>query len=483
MIHQHSNACEEYNELSRRGFLQVAGVGTAAAAVLAGAPAWLPQVAFAKGVPTDFRDVIVSIYLRGACDGLSMLVPFNDPVYTNPLCRPTLRVYAPDDTSQVVGRRAVALSNAALTSGSNTFNFGLHPALGALAPAYADGKLALIHACGLTGTNKSHFDAQRWMENGGPNSTNSIFTGWLGRHLATKPPVNANSAIRAIGVADGLQQTLIGAPLALPIPGVQSNPGTPPALNNLSAVTQTNTGGFGLTGTASSNAARRGVLDNLYDLVPDPLNAKANNTVATITRLNQIGATGYTPAGGAVYPTTTLGHALRTTAALINANNDTSVNQFTEAVAIDVGGWDTHSAQYTFNATTGVFTGTMVNNMTNIASALAAFYQDVIATRQANVTVVVVSEFGRRVGENGTTGTDHGYGNVMFALGKSILGGRVIGSWPGLPNSAPFTNQDTQVTTDLRHVLAEIIDKRLTNSANLPTIFPGFVPSYRGICV
>jgi uncharacterized protein (DUF1501 family) len=473
--------CTEYHTLSRRSFMQVGAAGGAAAAVMAAAPAWLPRVAFAGETPgSDFRDVLVSVYLRGGCDGLSMCVPFNDPVYVLPTCRPTLRVYAPDDTTQAAGRRALHLNNASTTNGSTVYDFGLHPAMSALLPAYNEGKLLIVQGSGLTNTNKSHFDAQRWMESGEARN-NNLFTGWLGRHLATKPPVNPNTALRAIGVADGLQRTLVGSPLALPIPNFSSNPGNPPALNNIAAVSATNTNGYGLTGTSSTNALRRGVLDQMYDTGSvDPLRNAANNTLNTIDRLNAIGASGYTPAGGAVYPSNSFGYSLRTTAALIAANSSASDGQFVEAVAIDLGSWDTHASQYTYNATTGVFTGSMVNLMNTLSQGLAAFYADVIKTRGLRVTVSIVSEFGRRVGENGTVGTDHGLGNVMMLMGTAVIGGRVLTVWPGLPNGQ-FTNLDTPLTTDIRHILAEVIDKRLNNSAGLSTIFPGFAPTYRNV--
>ncbi len=473
--------CDEYSELSRRRFLQVTGASATAAAIMSTAPAWLPRVAYAGSPPTDTRDVIVSIYLRGGVDGLSVCVPFNDPVYVAPATRPNLRVYAPDDTTQPVGRRALALANARVTSGSNAFDFGLHPALSPLLPAYQAGKFLIVQATGLTSTNKSHFDAQRWMENGQANS-NNLFTGWLGRHLASTPPINPNSALRAIGVADGLQRTLAGAPRALPVPNLQNNPGTVPALNNLAAVTSSNTNGYGIAGTSSTSASRRLFLGNAHAGVPDPLGAAAANTLNTIVRLNQIGATGYQPAGGAVYPTNSLGYALRSTAALIQANDDAAVNQFVEAVAIDVGNWDTHAGEFSFNVASGAFTGTLVNNLTSLAQALGAFFTDVIATRNKRVTVVVVSEFGRRVGENGTVGTDHGYGNMAMVLGSHVLGGRVLATWPGLPGGMPATNQDLQVTTDLRHILAEIVSKRLNNQANLASVFPNFSPSFLNIC-
>jgi uncharacterized protein (DUF1501 family) len=477
--HQTACACDEYQRLSRRSFLQWGGVAAAAAAT---APSWLPRVAFAGETPgSDFRDVVVQIYLRGGADGLSMLVPFDDPTYVLPNCRPTLRVYAPDDTTQPLGRRALALNNSTLVGGSRSYAFGLHPALAPLLPAYNDGKLAILHAAGLTDTNQSHFDAQRWMENGLARS-NNIVNGWLGRHLASKPPVNPNTVLRAIGVADGLQRTLVGSPQALPIPSVQSNPGTPPALNNLAAISGTNSGGYGLAGTSASSGTRRSVLDTLYDTAVQPLATKAQDTINTIARLNQIGAAGYTPAGGAVYPTNSTGYALRTTAALINANSNASDGQFVEAIAIDLGGWDTHAAQYTFNATAGVFTGSMVNQMTTLAQALGAFYQDVIFTRQLRVTVIVISEFGRRIGENGTTGTDHGLGNMMMVLSPSAVGGRVRGVWNGMPNTN-MTNTGVPLTTDLRHVLAELVAKRLNNAGALPTIFPSFNPSYLNLFV
>jgi uncharacterized protein (DUF1501 family) len=472
-------SCEEYRELSRRGFMRLGAAATASAAVLSTAPAWLPRVAFARDPgPSGPRDVIISIYLRGGADGLSVCVPFDDPVYAGASTRPTLRVYAPDDTSQPVGKRALHLDNASLVGGSSTYTFGFHPAMAGLIPAYVDGKLAVIHGAGLTSTNKSHFDAQRWMETGQP--ANGLITGWLGRHLGLSLPVNPTTALRAIGVADGLQRTLAGSPLSLPVPNLQTNPGTPPLLNNLAAVSATNTSGYGLTGTSATNVARRGVLGQMHAASPDPLATAAVNTLNTIDRLNQIGAAGYAPSNGAVYPGNAFGYAMRSAAALINANGNASVNQTVEAIAIDTGSWDTHSAAFTYNAGTGAFTGSMVTRMSELADGLGAFYRDVIAGRGQRVTIVCVSEFGRRVGENGTTGTDHGYGNVMMVLGSHVLGGRVLGSWNGLPGGQA-TNQDVPVTTDIRHILAEAIDRRLNNAQNLGAIFPGFTPVYRGV--
>ena len=498
MSHDQSCGCPEFLQLSRRSFVGVAG-GTLAAAALA--PAWMPRVSFAKTFNTPPQDVIVAIFLRGGADGLNMCMPYNDAGYVS--ARPTLKVYAPDDTTVPVPSRALQLGNA--TYGN--VGLGLHPAMAALLPAYQEGKLLIAHCCGLTGANQSHFDAQKYMEAGKWNDP-QLFTGWLGRHLATADPINPSSTLRGLGVADGLQRSLLGAPESLPVPDIQSNPGTVPALNNLNL-------NYGLLPSNSTETARRQALHRIasdpgtvaagmYESAPDILRLAAQNTVNTISRLNAIGAAGYTPqpttgplAPQAVYPANSIGYALRTSAAIIAANNMLTGGEAVDAIAIDVGSWDTHSNEAVRDPDTGVFTGLMIPPMTNLDNALGAFYRDVIASRGLNVTVVVMSEFGRRVGENSTPGatpgTDHGYGNVMWVMGSQVLGGRVIAKasagaagfgWPGVP--VPTGNQiaaslTMPITLDYRHLLAEIIDRRLGNAASLSQIFPGFTPSYQGI--
>ena len=198
IINKHDcNACSEYNELSRREFL----VKSAASAAVLAAPAWLPQVAYAQAEDTS-RDVIVSIFLRGGADGLSLVVPYAENAYYT--LRPTIAIPRPDSTS---ANRAVDL---------NGF-FGLPPAMASLLPAYQSGNLLIVHATGSTDPTRSHFDAQAFMEVGVPGSRDTA-TGWLGRHLATKAPMKPNSALRALAFNYGLPQMLAGAPNALPIP-------------------------------------------------------------------------------------------------------------------------------------------------------------------------------------------------------------------------------------------------------------------------
>jgi uncharacterized protein (DUF1501 family) len=304
----------------------------------------------------------------------------------------------------------------------------------------------IVHATGSTDPSRSHFDAQFFMEVGKPGDKN-VVTGWLGRHLATKPPAKADAALRAIGFAFGLPQTLVGGPSTLPIPDPAN---------------------FGLSGTSSTRTQRLAWLGTAYQTESDPLKTAALNTQRTINTLSALNINAYAPAGGAVYPANSFGNAMKATAALIRA--DIGI----EAAQIDIGGWDTHSAQ-------GPITGGMAQTMTQLAQGLGAFHADMNgANRMGRITVVVMSEFGRVAKENGSQGTDHGHGNVMFVMGGAVRGGRVLTNWPGLNAGQLYQNQDLAVTIDYRDILAEIVLNRLGNT-NLDLVFPSFTPTYRGV--
>lgn len=425
--------CAEYNSLSRRQFLgNTAKVG----GLLALAPAWLPRVVLAQD-DDGTRDVIVSIYLRGGSDGLTMCVPYADANYY--LKRPSLSIAAPS-----------ADPNSARDLDGF---FGLPPALAPLLEAYQANQLLIVHATGSVDPSRSHFDAQKYMEVGKPADP-SIGTGWLGRHLISAAPMDPNATLRASGVGNyGLAKTLVGGPKTLPIPDLDN---------------------YDLTGASATKAARTAWLTTAYSRVADPLKANALNTQATINLLNTINFAGYAPMGGAVYPSGSFGYAIKSTAALLAANIGV------EAVHIDIGGWDTHNNQ-------GILSGTMANLMTSLAQGVSAFHKDIF-TRNINVTVVILSEFGRVVAQNGSAGCDHGHGNCMFFLGQNVIGGRVLCKttggalgWPGLGPGQLYQNQDLHVTIDHRHLLAEIVSKRLGNGANLPSIFPNFTPVFQGI--
>jgi uncharacterized protein (DUF1501 family) len=198
----------------------------------------------------------------------------------------------------------------------------------------------------------------------------------------------------------------------------------------------------------------------------EPAKTAALDAIATINLLATLNLSGYQPANGAVYPNTSLGRGLKNTAGLIKA--DIGV----EAAHLDVNGWDTHTQQ----------AGGMATRMNELGPALGAFWQDCIASGlQQDITVVVISEFGRNVRENGGLGTDHGRGTAVFAMGRQIAGGRVITqNWTSLARENLQDQQDLKVSIDYRDILAEIVKNRLGNN-NLSVIFPGFVPTFRGV--
>lgn len=429
--HTHEPGCTEYHSLARRDFL-VRGAGFGIAALL---PSWLPNVVLAQS--SSSRDIIVSVFLSGGTDGMSMVVPFGDPDYY--AGRPTLAIPRPDAAG--AGPKATALDNF----------FGFSPGMAPLYPAYQQGDLLVAHATGSVDTSRSHFDAQRYIEVGKPQDLN-LATGWLGRHLATSTPLRSTAPLRALGLTSGLPQTLVGGPKTLPI----ANPGA-----------------FRLGGSGTTATARTQFLANNYGQTVDPVSANALDATNTIALLGSINFTGYAPQNGAVYPNTGFGNALKSSAALIKA--DVGV----EAIHAFLGGWDTHTQQ---GAMPDVDGGGMHLRMLELSSSLAAFYADVIQGTTANsVTVVVISEFGRNARENGDRGTDHGRGNVAFAMGKKINGGRVLtNGWPGLARENLESGQDLRVTLDHRDILAEIVKNRLGNN-NLATIFPDYTPNFRNV--
>lgn len=430
-------ACPEYFEMSRRGFIGAAGAATVAAMA---APAWLPRVTMAKDYRGTQRDVMVTIFLRGAADGLSMVVPFSETNYYT--IRPNINIPRPDS-----GLPNAATDLGVTVSGPNgSVGFGLPPAMMPLMPAFQAGNLLFVHAAGSVDPSRSHFDAQRFMEVGKAQDV-SIVSGWLGRHLASTTPARAGTLLRGVGISTSLQRALVSGPLTLPVPNLDT---------------------FGLAGSSSTVASRTTPIHDMYGATTDPLRSIGLDTLSTIDLLNTINFATYAPAGGATYPSGSFGYAMKTTAALIKANTGV------EAICIDLGSWDTHSTQ-------GVAAGgVMYGLMDTLSKALAAFNTDMTTGTAPTYTLACMSEFGRRAAENGSTGTDHGHGNVMIVMGNAVNGRRVLTQWPGMNPGQLYQTYDLQVTTDYRDILAEIAATRLGNT-NLPYLFPSYTPTFRGV--
>ena len=417
--------CTEYRRASRRDFMRVSG----SLAIAAAMPAWVPRVAFADSHVAD-RDVVVSLFLRGGVDSLSMCVPFNESYYYDK--RPTLAVAPPDSSN---AERAVALDD----------NFGFSQPMTPLMDAYDNGDLLVVHACGLENPTRSHFEAMHFMEVGQGNPPATTFTGWLGRHLQTTAPTLGSGVLRGVGIGYGLQRTLVGGQKTLPISDLAD---------------------YGLEGRSARE--RKQAIEAMYEPFTDPLKTATQNTARTIDLLKSIDFAGYKPKGGARYPDSDFGYAMKSTAALIKA--DIGV----EAIAIDLDGWDTHEEQ-------GNVGGWMERLMRDLSRTVAAFHKDLWASKRSDVAVLCMTEFGRNAFENGSRGTDHGHGSLMLALGGSIAGGRVLTEWPGLNRPQLYDGQDLKITIDYRDIVTEVLTKRAGN-ADAKSIFPevGYRPKDRG---
>ena len=432
-LHDADCGCQEYHELSRRQFVASAA-GLSAAALF---PAWLPKIVLAKSASS--RDIVVSVFQRGGADGLTLCAPYGDPAYYT--SRSTIAIPRPDSSSP--------------TKGIDLDGFFMFPqGMASLVPAFTAKDLLITHATGQTYVSRSHFDAQRFMETGKPADP-TLITGWLGRHLASIPPANPTAPLRAIGVANGLQRTLVG-PMGEGLYPTRTLPIADPA-------------NFTIGGSATTQPARTAFLQGDYAAADEPVHTSALDATNTLSLLKAVNFNAYLPANGASYPTSSFGRALRSVAALIKANVGI------EAAQVDIGGWDTHSAQNPLN-------GSMFRTMEDFSGSLAAFYADVVATGYT-VTVIAMSEFGRNVRENGSNGTDHGRATTLFAMGKGIAGGRVLTkNW--IPNMLAHENleagQDLRVTLDYRDVLSEIVQRRLQNP-NLSFVFPSWTPTTLGV--
>jgi uncharacterized protein (DUF1501 family) len=189
----------------------------------------------------------------------------------------------------------------------------------------------------------------------------------------------------------------------------------------------------------------------------DALSHTGRSTLALLRDLAQIDPDAR-PAGLVQYPDTEFGHALRQAGLLIKAQVGA------EVIALDHGGWDTHIAQ-------GGAEGQMATLLRELSEGLAALHADLHA-HWRNVSVVCMSEFGRRAYENGGLGTDHGHAGAMLMLGGGVAGGKVYGRWPGLQREALVGPGDVAATTDYRDVLGDVLVKRLCTPA-LTTVFPG----------
>lgn len=420
-----SNRSSSHYLPRRRGLL---GMGALSALSLAVPGVW------AQAVPGSLNNGrLVVVFLRGAYDGLSAFVPYADKDYY--ALRPNIAIAAPDGTAQT----AIKLDK----------TFALHPALAPLLPLWQQGVLGFVPAAGLPAPNRSHFDAQYQMEIAQGGKTSSA-PGWLNT-TAGIGKAAAPGAV-ALGVGEANPAILAGqASVVRLIPrgqsaertGVLANDKTRQALMDLYAgddkLSEAFRQGAGsrmqsaqeLTEQRTARAEKmaqdaRRMADRNLDRDGTPANAQALNAQMLAA------SNGAADPVGLQLDAQHLGTLMR---------NDRKLR----LGFLSAGGWDTHANQ-------GAATGQLANNLGNLARGIAQLRQDF---SEPGDVVVVMSEFGRTSGENGTRGTDHGFGNAMWLMGSRVAGGRWHGQWTGL--SQLNEGRDLPAHHDYRAVLAQVL--------------------------
>lgn len=409
-------------KITRRGF-----VTGCCSTIAAYAGTNFNTVAF--GQPGTNDDILVHVFLRGGLDGLNLIPPIDGAD------RGHYEAARPDLAVPVTGPDAALSLNA---------QFGLNANAAPLHDLFTNGSLAVINATGIsTLASRSHFDSMQYIELGTPGSL-STSTGWLSRHLSSATNLPSEITVPALAVGGTQQSSLLG---------------------NYESLNVSDPNDFRLnTGPSSWRAAQRLALRKIFQRGSSSLHQTGIQALDAldIVELNVDGS--YTPANGAVYPSGTFGDHLELLAQMIKLDLGLRV------ATIDLGGWDTHNGQG--NAGGGGYG----DRVQNLAEGLAAFFLDLDGAGSQNyvqrTTIVVQSEFGRRLRENADNGTDHGHGNVMLALGGRVNGG-IYGQWPGLANDQLFDGADLEVTSDFRSVLGEVLIRRMGN-VNLGEIFPGW---------
>ena len=402
--------------INRRVFLKRGGLSLLGLSAL---PPFLQRLTLSN--PSENRKILVTVFQRGAADGLNVVAPFGEKVYYN--LRPSIAIPQPSAADE---RSLIDLDGF----------FGLHPSLRILKPLYEQKHLAVVHAVGSPDSTRSHFDAQDFMETGTPG-VKSTRDGWLNRHLQSKKDPDG-SAFRAVAMTANLPRTLRGQSPAL-------------ALNRLDDF-ELKTGG--------QSAAVKASFESMYQQSVDSvLGGTGSDAFEAIRFLKMANPEQYQPARGIQYPRSPFGNSLKQVAQMIKANVGL------EVAFVESNGWDHHVAE-------GGAQGQLATRLSDLAQGLSAFYKD-LEDRMDDIVVLTMSEFGRTARENGNRGTDHGHATNLFVLGGPVRGGNVYGKWPGLQPEQLFEGRDLALTTDFRTVFGEILVKHLGNP-DLGAVFPSY---------
>lgn len=405
---------------TRRAFLKSGGIALFSLGV-GGNPLFVNR-AVLNSQNDLLRDnkILVTIFQRGAMDGLMAVPKINDKHLVD--ARPRLYMNPGSNEEAVID-----LDN----------GFGFHPSLKPLMNHWGEGNLAVVHGMGSPNKTRSHFDAQDFMESGTPGDKGTS-SGWLNR---------------AVG--------LLGHESTTPFQSVALTPSLPRALyGEESALAISDLDNFGLPNYINVGNIVGNTFESLYeDTTKEILKDTASSTFEAVDLLEKIRETDYVAKSKVSYPSSKLGNSLKQIAQLIKA--DVGL----EVAFAEMGGWDTHVQQ-------GTSQGSFANNLRDLAESIAAFWED-IGAYQDKVNLMTMTEFGRTVRENGTGGTDHGRGSCLFVLGKDVDGQKIHGNVPALAKENLEDGRDLPVTTDFRSIFSEVAESTF-GIKNDKELFPGW---------
>jgi uncharacterized protein (DUF1501 family) len=370
--------------IRRREFLKTIGLATTINS--------LPRFAFAR---TDADSRFVLVVLRGAADGLAIAAPYGDGHYAT--ARGELALPKPDEERGLLKLDGL---------------FGLHPSLAATHESYQADEALIVHAVASPYRERSHFDGQDLLENGGSRVA-ALRDGWLNRALAAI----GGSAPQAIALAQNAPLVLRGdnpitswAPSRLP----DADDSTIRRLQNLYADDE-----FFAVRLEQALASQ-----NIAGSMDDMRNQRARGNEAR-----------------------QFGELMSAAARFLTADDGPTI------AVVELGGWDTHANQGTSQGPLASRLAALDTGIANLRAGLGdAWRHSVIA---------VVTEFGRTVHVNGTRGTDHGTATAAILAGGAVRGGKVVADWPGLRDEDLYEGRDLQPTLDLRSVFKSVLLEHL----------------------
>ncbi len=426
--------------ITRRHALKLAmgglGLSTALAsgfpASMTISPAWAQQGFGIAG------KTVIKIFMRGGADGLYLFPPFGDQNYRN--LRPTVAIDSPSDSDP---------DSALNLNGFIGFNPNLLPWM----EIWDNGDFALFPAAHFDGASRSHFENQRWIEQGILSTSGS---GYLNRYMGTS---DNDSPFRALGAGgSGVPAVLQGA---ITVPGIRD-------IDDF----QLRHGQW----CDGDDCAENRLLSTLKDVyAADQMTglpvegltlAQGTKLVRVMEQIRELDGDYETNAGGLEYSNSSLGRGLRLLAQGIKA--DLGI----ETAAVDWGGgWDSHSNQRPGNISPTALFHPFNGNMRRGADDILTFYRD-LGERRKDVIMIIGTEFGRTSRQNGSAGTDHGNAGGWMVIGGPAKSG-VYGDWPGLASNQLYQGRYLAQSVNYKDIVAEALIRHLGMDQGLvSTVFP-----------